>query len=79
MLQSRDRIHRLGLEDSQYKRYYYLITRGDKAHKGFIDEAVYNRLKEKETVMLNAIDGKYLKPIIEDDYLEDVKNIINEN
>lgn len=79
MLQSRDRIHRLGLDESQYTRYYYLITRGDKAHKGFIDEAVYNRLKEKETVMLNAIDGKYLKPIIEDDYLEDVKNIINEN
>lgn len=76
MLQSRDRIHRLGLNNNQYTRYYYLMTEGDRAHKGFIDKAVYNRLKEKEAVMLNAIDGNNLKPMIEDDYLEDVKNII---
>lgn len=76
MLQSRDRIHRLGLNNSQYTRYYYLMSEGDRAHKGFIDKAVYNRLKEKEDVMLNAIDGNNLKPMIEDDYLEDVKNII---
>ncbi|WP_436939375.1 SNF2-related protein [Staphylococcus xylosus] len=76
MLQSRDRIHRLGLNNNQYTRYYYLMSEGDRAHKGFIDKAVYNRLKEKEDVMLNAIDGNTLKPMIEDDYLEDVKNII---
>ena len=52
------------------------MSEGDRAHKGFIDKAVYNRLKEKEDVMLNAIDGNNLKPMIEDDYLEDVKNII---
>ncbi len=78
MLQSRDRIHRLGLNNNQYTRYYYLMSEGDRAHKGFIDKAVYNRLKEKEDVMLNAIDGNTLKPMIEDDYLEDVKNIIIE-
>lgn len=78
MLQSRDRIHRLGLNNNQYTRYYYLMTEGDRAHKGFIDKAVYNRLKEKEDVMLNAIDGNTLKPMIEDDYLEDVKKIIIE-
>lgn len=76
MLQSRDRIHRLGLNNNQYTRYYYLMSQGDRAHKGFIDKAVYNRLKEKEDVMLNAIDGNTLKPMIENDYLEDVKNII---
>ncbi|MEB6122661.1 DEAD/DEAH box helicase [Mammaliicoccus sciuri] len=76
MLQSRDRIHRLGLSDNQYTRYYYLLSDGDRAHKGFIDKAIYNRLKEKEEVMLNAIDGENLKPMIEDDYLEDVKSII---
>ncbi|WP_232166418.1 DEAD/DEAH box helicase [Staphylococcus epidermidis] len=78
MLQSRDRIHRLGLNNNQYTRYYYLMSEGDRAHKGFIDKAVYNRLKEKEDVMLNAIDGNTLKPMIEDDYLEDVKKIIIE-
>jgi len=76
MLQSRDRIHRLGLPDNQYTRYYYLMTQGDSAHQGFIDKQVYQRLKEKEEVMLNAIDGQLLVPEIQDDYLEDVKKII---
>ena len=76
MLQSRDRIHRLGLADDQYTRYYYLMTEGNKAHNGFIDRLVYNRLKEKEAVMMNAIEGSQLIPEVTDDYLEDVKKII---
>jgi len=76
MLQSRDRIHRLGLKEGQYTRYYYLMTAGDRAHGGFIDQAVYKRLKEKEQVMLDAIDGELLIPEVTDDYLDDVKNII---
>lgn len=76
MLQSRDRIHRLGLPADQYTRYYYLMTDGDSAHGGFIDQQVYDRLKEKEQVMMNAIDGKLLVPMIEDDYLDDVKSIL---
>src|SRR5690606_28574240 len=54
MLQSRDRIHRLGLKENQYTRYYYLMSEGNRAHGGFIDEAVYKRLKEKEKIMLDA-------------------------
>ncbi|MEB6146575.1 DEAD/DEAH box helicase [Enterococcus casseliflavus] len=76
MLQSRDRIHRLGLDGNQYTRYYYLMTDGDRAHGGFIDQLVYERLKEKEAVMINAIEGDMLLPEVEDDYLEDVKKII---
>ncbi|CAM3791367.1 DEAD/DEAH box helicase [Weissella cibaria] len=76
MLQSRDRIHRLGLPANQYTRYYYLITDGDSAHGGFIDQQVYDRLKEKEQVMMKAIDGKLLVPMIEDDYLDDVKSLL---
>lgn len=76
MLQSRDRIHRLGLKEDQYTRYYYLMTEGDRAHGGFIDQAVYKRLKEKEQIMLDAIDGELLIPEVTDNYLEDVKNII---
>lgn len=76
MLQSRDRIHRLGLADDQYTRYYYLMTEGNKAHNGFIDRLVYNRLKEKEAVMMNAIEGSQLIPEVTDDYLEDVKQVI---
>ncbi|ADG40882.1 MULTISPECIES: DEAD/DEAH box helicase [Leuconostoc] len=76
MLQSRDRIHRLGLPDNQYTRYYYLMTEGDHAHNGYIDQQVYERLKEKEIIMLNAIDGDMLLPMVEDDYLDDVKRIV---
>lgn len=76
MLQSRDRIHRLGLADDQYTRYYYLMTEGDKAHTGFIDRLVYDRLKEKEMVMMDAIEGELLLPEVTDNYLDDVKKII---
>lgn len=77
MLQSRDRIHRLGLPEGQYTRYYYLMTEGDRTSGGFIDKRVYKRLKEKEAVMLQAIDGEMLMPEVTDDYLEDVKKILN--
>lgn len=77
MLQSRDRIHRLGLTDDQYTRYYYLMSEGTSAHKSFIDKQVYERLKEKEEVMQNAIDGELLLPEISDDYLDDIKKILS--
>ena len=57
MLQSRDRIHRLGLPDDQYTRYYYLMTNGTAAESGFVDHAIYERLKEKEQIMLDTIEG----------------------
>lgn len=76
MLQSRDRIHRLGLKEDQYTRYYYLQLIGEITSSGFIDEKVYRRLKEKEKVMLAAIDGDMLLPMVEDDFLTDVKQII---
>lgn len=78
MLQSRDRIHRLGLPADQYTRYYYLMTEGDTAHEGFIDKKVYERLKEKEEIMMNAIEGEYLMPEVSDDYLDDVKRVLNQ-
>ena len=76
MLQSRDRINRLGLPHDQYTRYYYLMTTGNTAHMSFIDQAVYHRLKDKEQTMLEAIDGKMLVPEYTDDYLTEVKNIV---
>lgn len=76
MLQSRDRIHRLGLVSDQYTRYYYLMTEGDRSHEGFIDKRVYERLKEKEKIMLEAIDGEMLLPEVTDDFLSDVIKIV---
>lgn len=76
MLQSRDRINRLGLPDNQYTRYYYLMSKGDVSHLGFIDQKVYDKLKDKEQIMIDAIDGDLLVPEYTDDYLEEVKKIV---
>lgn len=63
MLQSRDRIHRLGLDSNQYTRYHYLQTKDEdwsSYRPGFIDEKIYRRLKEKEQIMYSAIDNSNL-------------------
>lgn len=59
LLQSKDRIHRLGLPDYQYTQYYYLNQiYSDSLEEESMDEKVYKRLKEKEQTMLNAIDNQ---------------------
>lgn len=63
MLQSRDRIHRLGLDQNQYTRYYYLQTKSEDRFSnrpGYIDQKIYSRLKEKEQIMYGAIDDNTL-------------------
>ncbi|USQ68503.1 SNF2-related protein [Companilactobacillus allii] len=77
MLQSRDRIHRLGLPPNQHTRYYYLQTKNESNSLGFIDGQIYNKLKEKEARMEESIDGDVLKPEISDDYLNTVRDLIN--
>ena len=60
LLQSKDRIHRLGLKDGQYTQYYFMkcaydrIT-GDDTNLTSLDQVIHDRLNEKETNMLNAI------------------------
>lgn len=59
LLQSKDRIHRLGLPDDQYTQYYYLQQSYDYDSGEYsIDEQIYNRLKHKEEIMLNAIENR---------------------
>ena len=62
LLQSKDRIHRLGLPDDQYTQYYYHQI-SYQAEDGYwsLGEAVYKRLKEKEQIMLDAIDNHVLE------------------
>jgi len=56
-LQSRDRIHRLGLKPNQQTNYFILINNymGDKNKS--IDYLIYKRLIKKEKRMMKAIDG----------------------
>ncbi len=76
-LQSKDRIHRLGLSPNDETNYYILINRdGDDLEKS-IDYMIYNRLKLKETRMVNAIEqGSLLLDYEYDD--EGLKQIIDE-
>lgn len=80
MLQSRDRIHRLGLPDNQYTQYYYLETRGEDVNSGkpgFVDQKIYKRLKEKEQVMAEVIDKDSLAVEYSNDEIEDAIKIID--
>ena len=78
MLQSRDRINRLGLDENQYTQYYYLFLMNQDGEDDSIDFKTYNRLKEKEQVMLEAIEGERIVSI-NFDVLEDLKCIMNNN
>lgn len=81
MLQSRDRIHRLGLQKNQYTRYYYLQTASepiDSGNAGYIDQLIYKRLKKKEEVMYNAIDNNILKIDFSSNEIEEAIKIIDE-
>lgn len=81
MLQSRDRIHRLGLDKNQHTRYYYLQTASEDINSfrpGFIDEKIYKRLKYKEKLMYDAIDSKELSIEYSDDEIREAIKIIDE-
>ena len=64
LLQSKDRIHRLGLPDNQYTQYYYLqilFKINDIDYS--LDEMIYDRLKLKEHIMLEAVDDGKLERV----------------
>lgn len=64
LLQSKDRIHRLGLPDGQYTQYYFLEEiYNDKDGAFALGECIYNRLKEKEQIMLDAIENQVLEKV----------------
>ncbi len=65
LLQSKDRIHRLGLRDNEYTQYYYLqnqfLTRENDVYS--LDKRIYERLNEKERIMLEAIENNMLEQL----------------
>ena len=64
LLQSKDRIHRLGLPGGQYTQYYYLEEVYNDEDGAFaLGERIYNRLREKEQIMLNAIENQVLEKV----------------
>lgn len=70
LLQSKDRIHRLGLPEGQYTQYFFLQDVYDNYNDGYsLDENIYDRLKGKEQTMLKAIADQQLEamPTTDDD------------
>ena len=58
LLQSKDRIHRLGLPQEQYTQFYFLETMYSNGGGYYsMDEQIYTRLQEKEQCMLTAIEN----------------------
>ena len=63
LLQSKDRIHRLGLPQEQYTQYHYLRAVYERRGGPWsLDRNIYERLQHKEQVMLDSIDRGTLEP-----------------
>jgi len=75
MLQSRDRIHRLGLKSIDKTEYTFMIL--DDAHNLYspIDLKIYQRLHEKESLQNKALSSENLE-ILVDDLESDVKSVL---
>ncbi|WP_147630182.1 DEAD/DEAH box helicase [Staphylococcus xylosus] len=72
LLQSKDRIHRLGLGQDDYTQYYYFQQYYPMEQGNYsLGERIYKRLSEKEQLMLDAIDKHELEILpTEDEDLE---------
>lgn len=78
MLQSRDRIHRLGLPEDSYTSYYYFMLEGQTEGLNTIDQKIYTRLKEKEEIMLNAVEGENLEVVFSSNEKEEILSLMEE-
>lgn len=76
MLQSRDRIHRLGLAEDEETSYYYFMLEGQSGKKSTIDNLIYKRLKEKEERMLDAVEGNELQAYFSSDEKDEIFNMM---
>jgi SNF2 family DNA or RNA helicase len=72
MLQSRDRIHRLGLKNDDKTDYYYLQLDSPYSVYTPIDKKIYLRLLEKENLQNAALSNKKISYVV-----ENIENDIN--
>lgn len=72
MLQSKDRIHRLGLSKDDKTNYYFMQLVNPNSIYSPIDKKIYLRLKEKENLQNKAMNTKKIF-YIEENVLDDVK------
>lgn len=78
LLQSKDRIHRLGLLQNQKTQYYFMNTVYNEENNNFsLGRKIYDRLKLKEDNMIEAIENHRLETIF-DNNIEDLEKIFDE-
>ncbi len=75
-LQSKDRIHRLGLKSDQETKYTIFQSVNDEVKYKPVDKIVYERLKEKETNLLESVEGNIVKPM-ENISIKDFEKLFN--
>ncbi len=75
-MQSKDRIHRVGLKDTDITTYYFIHSADS------VDDVVYNRVLEKENRMLEIIESQEIPLLSNIDYEDnseaDIKAIIRD-
>jgi len=76
-LQSKDRIHRLGLNENQETDYYFLILEGRQSIRNPIDKMIYNRLLEKQKLQEHAVSNEDIVFVFED-VLKDIKDLLGD-
>jgi SNF2 family DNA or RNA helicase len=64
-MQSKDRIHRVGLPNEVETNYYFILT------ENTIDGLIHERILEKEGSMLSVIEGKNI-PLFEENFGSDI-------
>ncbi|MDK2819841.1 MAG: SWF/SNF helicase family protein, partial [Mycoplasmataceae bacterium] len=77
LIQSKDRIHRLGLKDDVQTNYYFFCLTNNNDFNS-IDSIIYNRLREKEREMLEVIENKKITSTItsSDDWKDIIEKMI---
>lgn len=67
-MQSKDRVHRYGLDNNDIINYYYLLSEDS------IDLTIHNRILEKEKRMLDIIESEEIPLLNMNDLEEDINN-----
>lgn len=76
-MQSKDRIHRLGLLEGTITNYYYLVSENS------IDQTIYDRVLAKEQRMLELVEGREIPLFVnnvgfESESADDIKAVIRD-
>lgn len=77
-MQSKDRIHRVGLDPNVDTTYYYLMATSENLKRVSIDEKIHRRLYEKEKYMLEVLNDNTTFEGANDPEQEDIEEIFDE-